>query len=89
MIETHRIVNIGLYIPSCFLNRSQTLQELMPHISDDVNIYGRMLLTPKDYLVKYLKVFNTAYIKITAETGAVLPNETLKRLKGNDKFWTN
>ena len=81
-MKIYQIVNIGLYIPSYFLNRTQTLQELMNHISDDVSIYGRISLTLKDYLVKYSKVFDAAFIKVTAETGAVLPNETLKGLKG-------
>ena len=44
-------------------------------------MHGRILLTLGKYLVKYSKVFDKTYIKVTEEDGVTLPNGTLLGLK--------
>ena len=42
---------------------------------------GKILITLKEYVVKYSKAFDEASFKVTGEINAVLPNGTLKGLK--------
>ena len=72
-----RIVKLGFYVKPTHMDR----ENLMPYISADKNMYGRILLTLKEYLEKNSKIFNETQIIVTGEKNAVLPNGTLKGLK--------
>ena len=63
-MEKRQIANLGFYIPSYIINRASSFQKLMLHISDDKNMYGRILLTLKEYLVEYSKVFDDILINL-------------------------
>ena len=76
-----RIVKIGFYVYPTDMDDASSFEDLMPYISSKENMYGRILLTMKEYLEKYSKVFDETQIIITGETSAVLPNRTLKGLK--------
>ena len=80
-MEIGRIVNLGFYIPSSILYHARSSEEIMQDISDNKNMYGRILLTLDEYLVNFSKIFNESRMKITGEISTVFPNGTLKGLK--------
>ena len=77
----HKLVKLGLYIPSYVLNRARSSEELMEYISGGKNMHGKILIALKEYLTEYSKVFDEAQVILTGEISTVLPNGTFKGLK--------
>ena len=84
-----RIIKLGFYVQAAHMYRVRSFQNLMAYLSDEKNIYGRILLTLKEYLEKYSKAFDEVEIIVTDKKGAILPNGTLKGIKKNVKYKRN
>ena len=80
-MEKPRIMKLGFYVNPARFYQARSFQQLMPHISDSKNMYGRILLTLKGYIEKYSKVFDETQIKITEKKTRTLPNGTVTGLK--------
>ena len=76
-----RVMKLGFYVNPIYLDSAFSIENLMPHISADKNMYGRILLTLKAYLEKNSKVFDETQIIVTGEKSAALPDGTLKGFK--------
>ena len=74
-------MKLGFYVNPIYLDSAFSIENLMPHISADKNMQGRILLTLKAYLEKNSKVFDETQIIVTGEKSAALPNGTLKGFK--------
>ena len=75
------MVKLGFYVNPIYVDDLDSLENLMPYISGDINMYGRVLLTMKRYLEKCSKEFDETQIIVTGKKSAALPNGTLKGFK--------
>ena len=74
-----QVVKLGFYV----YNEMTSEEILKDHLLDKINPYGRILLNLRDYLVKYTKTFDKAYILSSSETKKIFPNGTLQGLIRN------
>ena len=74
-----RKVKLGLFVYPGYIHSAGSLENLMTYISEDSNMNGRILLTLKEYLEKYSKVFNETQIIVTGESDN-MPNGNINGL---------
>ena len=77
-METRK-AKLGLFVYPGYIHSASSLENLMPYISEDCNMNGRILLTLKEYLEKYSKVFNETQIIVTGESDN-MPNGNINGL---------
>ena len=72
-----QVVKLGFYVSPELTSEKM----IMDYLSDKMNLYGRILFSLRDYLVKYTKTFDKAYILTSSEDEKIFPNDSLEGLK--------
>ena len=74
-----QVVKVGLYVPREFASEKM----LIDYTSDKKNLYGRILLNFRDYLVNCTKTFDKTYILTSSKNEKIFPYRAMEGLIKN------
>ena len=73
-----QVVTLGFLVSRELISKGMTEETFMDYLSDETNLYGRILLILEGYLIKYIKTFVKVCILVTSKNNKIFPNGTLK-----------